>query len=201
MSGLGLLAVDAEDAVARSPMEGRARAAGASFAVRRGWNVAVSYGPDPALERSLVERTVGFADRSSLGKFELHGVHGRAMGMAERSEDGWLCPVTPARALVLGGLAEAGTVVDVTCELARDLVIAGAIFIIAAVVLPRAAETVPFHGDESEWINAGREHSGIILAPQQRVSVGEQLRCILRIRATATAESMRNQIEFLTNWS
>ena len=57
-----------------------------------------------------------------------------------------------------------------------------------------------FHRLHTEWIGAGREHFGIILAPQ-RFSVGEQLRRILRIRATASAESMRNQIEFLTNWS
>jgi hypothetical protein len=36
----------------------------------------------------------------------------------------------------------------------------------------------------------------MILAPQQRFSVGEQLRRILRLRASATPSSMRNQIEF-----
>jgi hypothetical protein len=30
------------------------------------------------------------------------------------------------------------------------------LFVLAAVVLLRAAETVPFHGDGSEWIAAGR---------------------------------------------
>jgi len=57
-----------------------------------------------------------------------------------------------------------------------------------------------FHRLHTEWISAGREHSGIVLAPQQRFSVGEQLRRILRIRATASAGSVRNQIEFLTKW-
>ena len=33
----------------------------------------------------------------------------------------------------------------------------------------------------TEWVNAGREHAGIIVAAQQRFSVGEQLRRILRI--------------------
>jgi hypothetical protein len=51
------------------------------------------------------------------------------------------------------------------------------------------------------WISARRDHAGLILVPQQRFSVGEQLRRILRLRATATAESMRNQVEFLSNWS
>ena len=57
-----------------------------------------------------------------------------------------------------------------------------------------------FYRLHTEWVNAGREHGGMILAPQQRYSVGEQLRRILRIRANATAESMRNRAEFLGNW-
>lgn len=50
------------------------------------------------------------------------------------------------------------------------------------------------------WIGSGREHAGMILAPQQRFSVGEQLRRILRLRATTSAARMRNQVEFLSNW-
>ncbi len=60
-----------------------------------------------------------------------------------------------------------------------------------------ASDFFRLHG---EWVRAGREHAGMILAPQQRFSVGEQLRRILRIRATASAESMRNRLEFLANW-
>jgi 4-amino-4-deoxy-L-arabinose transferase-like glycosyltransferase len=37
-----------------------------------------------------------------------------------------------------------------------DVAIAVALFVIASVTFLRAAESVPFHGDESEWINAGR---------------------------------------------
>jgi hypothetical protein len=37
-----------------------------------------------------------------------------------------------------------------------DVLVAGALFLLAVTVLLRAAETVPFHGDESEWISAGR---------------------------------------------
>ena len=47
---------------------------------------------------------------------------------------------------------------------------------------------------------AGREHAGMILAPQQRFSIGEQLRRILHIRAVVSAEHMRSRIEFLTSW-
>ena len=50
------------------------------------------------------------------------------------------------------------------------------------------------------WVNTGREHAGMILGPQQRFSVGEQLRRLLHLRATATIATMRNQIEFLSNW-
>lgn len=57
-----------------------------------------------------------------------------------------------------------------------------------------------FYRLHTEWINSGREHAGMILARQQRYSVGEQLRRILRIRASATAQSMRNRVEFLGNW-
>jgi hypothetical protein len=52
----------------------------------------------------------------------------------------------------------------------------------------------------AEWINSGREHAGIILAWQQRSCVGEPLRPILHIRATTSAERMRNRLEFPANW-
>jgi Domain of unknown function (DUF5615) len=57
-----------------------------------------------------------------------------------------------------------------------------------------------FYRLHTVWACAGREHAGLILAPQQRFSVGEQLRRILRLRAASTAVSMRNQVEFLGNW-
>ena len=53
----------------------------------------------------------------------------------------------------------------------------------------------------TEWATAGREHSGIVLATQQRYSVGEQLRRVLRLRATLSAEEMRSHVEFLGNWN
>ena len=57
-----------------------------------------------------------------------------------------------------------------------------------------------FYRLHTEWVGAGREHAGMILAPQQRFSVGEQLRRLLRLRATTTAAAMRDQVEFLSNW-
>ncbi len=50
------------------------------------------------------------------------------------------------------------------------------------------------------YINEGREHAGIILAPQQRYSVGEQMRRLLRLVQMKSAESMRNAVEFLSTW-
>jgi hypothetical protein len=58
-----------------------------------------------------------------------------------------------------------------------------------------------FYRLHTEWISAGREHGGMILAQQQRLSVGEQLRWILRLRASLTNAAMRNSVEFLGNWS
>ena len=57
-----------------------------------------------------------------------------------------------------------------------------------------------FYRLHTEWVAAGREHAGMILAPQQRFSVGERLRRTLRLRAATTNVSMRNQVEFLGNW-
>lgn len=57
-----------------------------------------------------------------------------------------------------------------------------------------------FYRLHTQWVGAGREHAGMILAPQQRFSVREQLRRILLFRAATTAAKMRNQVEFLSNW-
>ena len=53
----------------------------------------------------------------------------------------------------------------------------------------------------SELIRAGQTHSGIILAVQQRYSVGEQMRRLLRLINALTAEDMINRIEFLSAWA
>jgi len=53
-----------------------------------------------------------------------------------------------------------------------------------------------FYRLHTRWTGAGREHGGIILVPQQRFSVGEQL----RLRAVTTTARMRNKVEFLGNW-
>lgn len=114
MSALQFLTPVSDTALARTPMERLAGAAGARFEQRDGWNVAVSFG-DAAAERRRIEESVAFADRSHMTKLELHGerealarVVGTEleMGLAARSNDAWWCPVTPSRVLVIAEPAQ-----------------------------------------------------------------------------------------------
>jgi len=43
-----------------------------------------------------------------------------------------------------------------------------------------------FYRLHTGWLRDGRDHAGMILAPQQRFTTGEQLRRILRIRSALT---------------
>ncbi len=137
----------ARDALARSPMERLAVAAGARLARVEGWNVPNAY-DEPTVEHARLSQTVGFVDRSSLVKLEIQaqpdalaGIVARAggglalePGLAAHATGSWWCPVTPGRVLVLGEPAAAATlradisqaadgasgtvsVVDVTCGL------------------------------------------------------------------------------------
>jgi hypothetical protein len=57
-----------------------------------------------------------------------------------------------------------------------------------------------FYRLHTKWIGSGQEHAGMILVPQQRFSVGEQLRRLLRLRSGTATAGMRNRVEFLSNW-
>ena len=57
-----------------------------------------------------------------------------------------------------------------------------------------------FYALHREYRSTGRPHRGIVLAPQQRYSVGEQMRRVLRLRAARSAEEMQDQVEFLSAW-
>ena len=57
-----------------------------------------------------------------------------------------------------------------------------------------------FYRLHTQYLTQGRFHAGLILAPQQRYSVGEYLRRILRLMAAKSAEEMHNQVEFLSAW-
>jgi hypothetical protein len=57
-----------------------------------------------------------------------------------------------------------------------------------------------FHRLHYEYMAAQRSHSGIILVSQQRFSVGEQLRRILNLASSLSAEAMKDRLEFLRSW-
>jgi hypothetical protein len=57
-----------------------------------------------------------------------------------------------------------------------------------------------FYRLHTEFLTQGRSHAGIILAKQQQYSVGEQMRRLLKLIATKSAEEMRDQVEFLSAW-
>ena len=118
------------DAVARSPMEREALAAGARIERRDGWNIAVSFGGP---EREVCRETVGFADLSALGKIEIQasaaelaaivavGSRGERLepGRATRAAGAWWCPYTAERALVLCDPADAAPLRERLQEAAR----------------------------------------------------------------------------------
>lgn len=60
--------------------------------------------------------------------------------------------------------------------------------------------TGDYHALHTAYITQGRSHAGIILAQQQRYNIGEQMRRLLRLIHTVSAEEMRDRIEFLSAW-
>jgi heterotetrameric sarcosine oxidase gamma subunit len=98
-------------APAESPFAPATAAAGARFEARDGWRVATRFAQPRAEELACTE-TVGWADASHLGKFEIQVTDASAgelaalagglqRGTAVRDHDAWWCLVTPVRALVL----------------------------------------------------------------------------------------------------
>ena len=51
-----------------------------------------------------------------------------------------------------------------------------------------------------EYLLAGWSHAGIVLMPQQRDTIGEQLRRLLRLAATLSPDTMLNRAELLSAW-
>ena len=60
-----------------------------------------------------------------------------------------------------------------------------------------AADFCRLHTD---IVRAGRHHSGMIVAEQQRLPVGEMMRRVLRLRAALDAGAMQDRLEFLNRW-
>ncbi len=48
------------------------------------------------------------------------------------------------------------------------------------------------------WLNAGRPHAGIVVSDQ--LETGIVVRRLLKLLAARSAEEMRNQFEYLSNW-
>lgn len=100
--------------LARTPMESSARAAGARFEVRDGWNVAVSYG-DAERETRFATETAAWADTSHLGKLEVQADPAELkaivaktaagavleLGTASLIDGTWWCPLTNSRLIVI----------------------------------------------------------------------------------------------------
>ncbi len=57
-----------------------------------------------------------------------------------------------------------------------------------------------FYRLHTSYLTQGKTHAGIILARQQRYSVGEQMRRLLKLAATRSAEEMKDNVEFLQAW-
>jgi hypothetical protein len=58
------------------------------------------------------------------------------------------------------------------------------------------ADFYELHG---QFMDEGRDHAGIVLGTQQRYSVGDRMRRLLRLRAERTAEQMTNRVVFLAS--
>ena len=58
-----------------------------------------------------------------------------------------------------------------------------------------------FYRLHTTYLAQGKAHAGIILARQQHYSVGEQMRRLLKLIATKSADEMENWVEFLSAWS
>ena len=56
-----------------------------------------------------------------------------------------------------------------------------------------------FYCIHSDWLSSGRSHAGIILGKQE-LSVGDQMRGLLRLVAVKSAEEMQDNVEFLGTW-
>ncbi|MCM0592722.1 MAG: DUF5615 family PIN-like protein [Gloeotrichia echinulata IR180] len=52
----------------------------------------------------------------------------------------------------------------------------------------------------SDFMAQERSHAGIVLAPQQQYSVGQQLRGLLKLAADQSAQKMANELVFLNTY-
>ena len=57
-----------------------------------------------------------------------------------------------------------------------------------------------FYRLHGEYMSQGKSHAGIIFVPQQRYGIGEQLRRLLVLIRSKSAEAMKDNVEFLSHW-
>lgn len=57
-----------------------------------------------------------------------------------------------------------------------------------------------FFALHTQFRQEGRPHAGLILAVQQRYTVGEQMRRILRMTRERSSDDMKDRVEFLSLW-
>lgn len=102
---------------AKSPLAGATAAAGASFEIRDGWEIATRFA-EAAIEAQACGERVAWADFSHMRKLELQGTAEQLA--AARPQDGVWLALTPERALLLEGegIPAAGAhVLDLTSQL------------------------------------------------------------------------------------
>lgn len=63
-----------------------------------------------------------------------------------------------------------------------------------------SANIQDFYALHTLVLSQGGSHAGIILVQQRRYSIGEQMRRLLRLMNTFSAEDMRDRAEFLSAW-
>lgn len=52
----------------------------------------------------------------------------------------------------------------------------------------------------TDFLSRGETHAGLVLAPQQEFSIGEQTRRLLKMIGLRSAEEMRDRVEFMGKW-
>jgi hypothetical protein len=49
----------------------------------------------------------------------------------------------------------------------------------------------------ADWLREGREHSGVVVVPRQRLAIGEQVRGLAQLTSELSAEDLAGQLIFL----
>ena len=57
-----------------------------------------------------------------------------------------------------------------------------------------------FYHLHTKYMEQGKYHAGIVLARQQRYSVSDLSRRLMKLIATVSSDEMKNRIEFISSW-